>query len=236
MRQDGEPAPAHVAPEPVRAFNVCGPCSNRGTKKRAMTVDSTIGEKDRDISLGFQRGEAWAFDAAARAHFQTMVHFVTHLIHDRDKAVDLVQEAFFLACRAHHQVDPRRPLGPWLFQIARNIAYKEHNRRKRRPEVSIEDQQTDAGAPFDPPSNSPDPRQDNTDREIMGRINALVDKIKPKYRDVLIMRVIEGMASEEVSKLLRIPVPTVNTRTHRALRELRRLARSEGIREEEWFT
>ena len=198
-------------------------------------MDGIGSDREREISRGFQRGEAWAFEAAARTYLKSMVHFVSHLNHNRDRAVDLVQEAFFLACRAHHQVDPNRPLGPWLFQIARNMAYKEHNRLKRQPVVSM-DEPNQSGNSYDPPSDTPDPRSKTEEREVMGVIKKLVDRIKPKYRDVLILRIMEGLPSEQVSRLLKIPVPTVNTRTHRALQHLRKLAQIEGVREEEWFS
>lgn len=164
-----------------------------------------------------------------------MVHFVAHLLHDRDRAIDLVQEAFYLACRAHDQVDPRRPLVPWLFQIARNLAYKEHNRRKRQPEVSIDDTEEPSATPR-PASGLPSPRATTADREVMDRIQDVVDRIKPKYRDVLILRLIEGLPSKEVSQFLGLPVATVNTRTHRALALLRRGAKRKGIRESELFS
>jgi len=101
-------------------------------------VESTISYTDLEISAGFSRGERWAFEAAARNYFAPVVNFTANLIHDRDRAVDLSQEAFFLACRAHGKVDPGRPLGPWLFQIARNLAYKDFNKRKKQMNVSLD--------------------------------------------------------------------------------------------------
>ncbi len=70
----------------------------------------------------------------------------------------------------------------------------------------------------------------------MSRIEQSVDRIKPKYRDVLILRILEGLPSKEVSRLLGMPVATVNTRTHRALALLRRNARRLGIVESELFS
>ncbi|MBI1390674.1 MAG: sigma-70 family RNA polymerase sigma factor [bacterium] len=205
------------------------------TAERFYAVTAMGTEREREIAQGFQRGESWAFEAAAREYFQNMVHFVTHLIHDRERAVDLTQEAFYLACRAHYQVDPARSMAPWLFQIARNIAYKDHNRRKKRAEVSIEPEK-DGDSPMEFADLTADPRNQTTENEALNRIHALIDRLKPKYKDVLILRVIEGLSGEETSKLLRIPVATVNTRSHRALQELRRLARLEGLREDELFS
>lgn len=196
-------------------------------------METTDRIRELEIARGFQHGESWAFEAAARAYFKPMVHFVCHLTHHQEeRAVDLVQEAFYLACRAHKNVDPHRSLAPWLFQIVRNLAYKEHDRLKKRREISL-DNPTPDSEPHEPASHHPDPRKHYEEVELQERMNRVIDRIKPKYRDVLILRVIEGLRSEHVSKLLNIPVATVNTRTHRALQQFRKKAASEGIHEKE---
>ena len=59
--------------------------------------------------------------------------------------------------------------------------------------------------------------------------------MKPKYRDVVILRMIQALPGERVAEMLNLPLATVNTRLHRALKRLRQLARQEGIHEEEVF-
>ncbi|NPU98619.1 MAG: sigma-70 family RNA polymerase sigma factor [Candidatus Omnitrophica bacterium] len=197
-------------------------------------MEATIPQSELEISAGFHRGERWAFDAAARAYFTPLTHFVTHLLRDRDRAVDLTQEAFFLACRAHQKVDPNRPLGPWLYQIARNLAYKEYNRRIKRSAVPLEEMTDDTG--YSVSDETASPRGDLMEKEALERIHRAMNRLKPKYRDILTLRLIQGLPSETISNLLRIPVSTVNTQTHRALKILRRYAHQEGLQEEELFS
>ncbi|HQH73484.1 MAG TPA: sigma-70 family RNA polymerase sigma factor [bacterium] len=191
-------------------------------------------QTEQEISAGFHRGERWAFDAAARAYFTPLTHFVTHLLRDRDRAVDLTQEAFFLACRAHQKVDPNRPLGPWLYQIARNLAYKEYNKRVKQGAVPLDEVMDETG--FSLSDETANPRGELLEKESMERIQRAMNRLKPKYRDILTLRLIQGLPSETISHLLRIPVSTVNTQTHRALKILRRYARQEGLQEEELFS
>lgn len=193
-----------------------------------------IDNREYELSEGFQRGERWAFEAVARDYFAYLVNFITQLLHDRDRAMDLAQESFFLACRAHKQLDPKKGLSPWLFQIARNLAYKEFNRRKKMPSESLDEKMDDTG--YEIPDTVMDPRQESMNQETWQRVHQAIDRIKPKYRDVLILRVIMGVPSEQVSRMLKLPVATVNTHTHRALKELRRLCQQEGIREDEVFS
>ena len=196
-----------------------------------MTTKET--HQEREISAGFQRGERWAFEAAAREYFAHLLNFVAQLLGDRDRALELTQEAFFLACRAHKQVDALRPLGPWLFQIARNLAYKEFARRKKQPTAALDDEMVEND--LKQLSSEDNPRVERTKGETMERVNRALNRLKPKYRDLLTLRLMQGMPSEKVAELMKIPVPTVNTRIHRALKQLRRFARLEGIREDEVF-
>jgi len=199
-------------------------------------VVQSITHSDLDISAGFQRGERWAFESAAKVYFSPIVNFITNLLHDRDRAVDLAQESFFLACRAHSKMDPARPLGPWLFQIARNLAYKDYNKRKKEKNVSLDDmtEENDASSILQEPN--PNPRKESIRREVRGRVERALDRMAPKYRDIITLRMIQGLPGEQVAELLNIPISTVNTRIHRALKTLRRFARQEGIHEEELFS
>ncbi len=191
-------------------------------------------QSDLDISTGFQRGERWAFEAAARQYFAPIVNFVAHLLHDRDRAVDLTQEAFFLACRAHAKVDSTRSLGPWLFQIARNLAYKNYNQRKKEMNVSLDSIMEENDSVITVQNQSP--RRETIRREIQERVQRAMNRLAPKYRDIITLRMIQGLPSERVAELLSLPVATVNTRIHRALKTLRRFARQEGLQEEEFFS
>ncbi|MDX9754687.1 MAG: RNA polymerase sigma factor [bacterium] len=201
---------------------------NNGSK-----YPDTDPSREHEIDLGFQRGERWAFEAAAREYFAYLVNFITQLLGDRDRALELAQEAFFLACRAHKQLDPRQGLTPWLFQIARNLAYKEFNRRKKHNAVSLEETMEKTGMQI--PSAWPDPRQEIHNQDVKKRIQRAVDRLHPKYRDILILRLIMGVPSERVSKMLNMPVSTINVRTHRALKNLRALCGEEGLNEDEVF-
>jgi RNA polymerase sigma-70 factor (ECF subfamily) len=198
-------------------------------------VQSEFSKNDLDISAGFYRGERWAFDAVAKTLFLPIVNFIHHLLHDRDRAVDLAQEAFFLACRAHQKVDPNRSLTPWIFQIARNLAYKEYNKRKKSKQVSLDEMIEDETTSYEPSTND-NPRDESVDQEVWDRLQVAMKRLKSSYRDILILRLIQGLPSEQVSSMLKIPVSTVNTRTHRALKMLRKLARQEGISEDEVFS
>ncbi len=196
-----------------------------------MGVELSQSQRQREISEGFHRGERWAFDAVAREYFAYIVNFITTLLRDRDRALELAQEAFFLACRAHQKLDPKRDVAPWMFQIARNLAYKEYNKRQNQLNISLDDTMEDSF--FEPETKEHNPRQESSNRELQSRINRAILRLKPRYRDILILRMMQGVPGDKVAEMLKIPSATVNTRLHRALKHLRKYARQEGIMDDE---
>ncbi len=202
--------------------------SATNTKKR---IRSTVASREEIAQLAdaFRRGEVWAFRRAAEEFFAPITNFLVHLTRDQDTAQDLAQEAFFAAFRSHHTFRKGAPLAPWIFRIARNLAYKELNRRSKRPQSSFDELVGKDG--FEPPSTTPTPHESSSEQDLRNRIDRALAKLKPKFRDAVILRLVQGYSGEEAASLLDVPVATLNTRVHRGIRQLRKTLKYEGITE-----
>jgi len=58
-------------------------------------------------------------------------------------------------------------------------------------------------------------------RELGGRIEAAIAKLRPEYRSCILLRHVEGRSYEEIAESLDLPLGTVKTYIHRARHELR---------------
>ncbi len=202
-----------------------------GAGKAKKRICSTVGDREDIIQVAdaFRRGEVWAFRRVAEEFFPPITNFLIHLTRDVDVAQDLAQEAFFAAFRSHHTLREGAPLAPWIFKIARNLAYKEFNRRGKEWKTLAEEGIEGTGC--EPRSNGPSPHETAIDRDLRERIDRALAKVKPKFRDAVILRLVQGYSSEEAASLLGVPVATLNTRVHRGLRQLRRSLKFVGITE-----
>ncbi|MFH1740860.1 MAG: sigma-70 family RNA polymerase sigma factor [bacterium] len=180
-----------------------------------------------EVTQAFRRGEVWAFRRAAEEYFAPITNFLVHLVSNLDTAQDLAQEAFFAAFRSHETFREGSPIAPWIFRIARNLAYKELNRRSKRPKTSLDDLAAQEG--YEPRADEPSPHDESADRDLKERINRALARIKPDFRDAVILRFVQGYSGEETAALLGIPLSTVNTRVHRGIRQLRKTLKREGI-------
>ena len=134
---------------------------------------------------------------------------------DREKAKDLLQETFaktwqYLAERG--KIDNLRA---FLYRVATNLIIDLF--RKKRPEISLEDLKERG---FEIGSNA-DKKLRN---EVAGKEALLfLRKLKPEYREVIIMRYIDDLSLKEIAEILNDTENNVSVRIHRGLKQIREL-------------
>jgi len=122
-------------------------------------------------------------------------------------AEEVAQEAFIRAYRNFHRLRDRERFRAWLARIAWRLAldrWRSSSRRERREQI--------AGEPM--PEQTVEELA--ASHEFQGRLQAAIDELPPKLRQVLILAAVEGYNIREVSHLLGLPDGTVKSRLHLA--------------------
>jgi RNA polymerase sigma-70 factor (ECF subfamily) len=139
--------------------------------------------------------------------------------HDRARAEDVAQETLLRAWR--HFSAPDQTQGSvrgWLFTVARNIVIDEWRSRRSRSEFTV------AEVPEVSSSG------DHTDQLLLSWVVAeAVTKLSPDHRAVLLECYYRGLPVAEAATRLGVPVGTVKSRTHYALRALRLALEEMGV-------
>ena len=174
-------------------------------------------------------GEAAAFNRLVSERAGDIYALLYRLTEDPEEARDLTQETFLQAFRsvAHFRGDS--DLRTWLYRIAVNQArnrWRWWRRRRRDVTVSL-DAPTDADSDAPLSSRLRDARSDDPEEAALARERerALVTALRAlsrNYREVVVLRDIEGLSYEEVAAALGISVGTVKSRLSRGRLELRR--------------
>lgn len=115
---------------------------------------------------------------------------------------DAMHEVFLVLYRRWNEIDPARPIRPWLFGVARRVAAAV---RAKRREVLVE---------IDPPSVA-DPLA--AQRDLLWRA---LDSLDEDRRVVVILHDLEGHTGAEIAALLEVPVNTVHSRLRLARADL----------------
>ena len=134
---------------------------------------------------------------------------------------DLAQETWLRVLERGAQYDGRSRFEPWLFSIARNLAFDQF--RKRRtvsldghddcgdgvpfPEIAA----TDQNSPFLAAARS----------EEATPLAAAMDLLEPIYREALLLRFQEELSLQEIAEVTGAPVTTISSRIYRGLAALR---------------
>ena len=159
------------------------------------------------------------FAAAALEHIDGLYGYALTLTRDKTEAEDLVQETYLRAVRAANQPAPESNLKAWLFVIMRNawlnaVRHKHHGSRV----FDFETEEQDSGVANDRTSNPHVVYLRKLERE---QVREAIDKLPDAYREIVVLRELEGFTYQEIATVLNCPAGTVMSRLGRAREKLR---------------
>ncbi len=170
---------------------------------------------DEDLIERFQQGDTNAYETIVRRYKDQLLNFVFRFLVNEEEAEDVVQETFLRVYRNRFAYTRVAKFSTWIYTIAGNLARTELRRRKRRRLFSISDMGLEdrdfeiADDVFNPEAHVDSALQE----EIIQRE---ISKLSPKFREVIILRDVQELSYEEISKIIRVPIGTVKSRVNRA--------------------
>ena len=161
-------------------------------------------------------------------HHRLVLGLATHLLGDREEALDLSQEVFLRVFRTLHRFRGQSSLRTWIFRIVVNQVRNRQRwwrRRQRSNQVSLDEHIRDHGEMvLGAEASTPD--RELTRKEMGARFKTAIQNLPFEQRTALVLREIEGLRYEEIAFSLGLPIGTVKSRLTRARQALR----------EEWET
>ena len=161
-----------------------------------------------------------AFRDAAVACLDALYGFALALCRDAGEAEDLVQETYLRALRARNKAEPGEGLRSWMFAILHNVW--RNDVRRRRP-VAYD------GDIDGLPSSDADPLQFVDRKQSGNRLLAAIDALPGAFREVIVLRCVEGFSYREMAEIVGCPAGTVMSRLARARALLKRELRPVGV-------
>lgn len=175
-----------------------------------MSSSSPDALDERELARRAASGDEAAFSEIVRRHQGAVYRLCKRYLSPAD-AEDAAQEAFVRAFTRRTDLDPTRPVLPWLLTVARNLAID----RIRRHQAS----------PTAPPVENPDAHADEhapsaEDAAIRAqrtaRLRQGLAELPEGPREAVMLFHVEGMAYKDIATSLEVPVGTVMTWLHRA--------------------
>lgn len=165
-----------------------------------------------------------AFDRWVVPEIAVLYRVARSITRDPTDAEDLVQDTMLRAYRAADRFDGRHPRA-WLLTIMRNAQV--NRTRRRRPEL-LRDPDAELARLAETAGDGADPEARVLDPVIDASIVAAFDGLPPRFRAVVELVDVQGLAYREAADALGVPVGTVMSRLHRARRRIRSRLEADG--------
>ena len=152
------------------------------------------------------------FESTVLPHLDAAFNYARWLTRNDAEAQDVVQDACVRALRFFSSLrdDDARA---WLFAIVRNTYFSQVSRRPLVTGVKP----LDEDARLD---DAPDPEAQLLQAQTVRRVHAALDRLPVDFREVIVLRELEGLSYKEIATVVRVPIGTVMSRLARARERL----------------
>ena len=187
-------------------------------------MSDSIKYSDKELILRFQQGDELAYVELVNRYRNRLINFVFRFVGTKEESEDIVQDTFVKLYEKKDYYRPINEFSTWIFTIASNLAKTELRKRKRRKTSYLSDLGLE-NKDFDVPV------QDTTDEETLdefadSQIQDAIQSLQIHFRTALILRDIEELSYEEISKILDVPLGTIKSRINRARLQLQEKLKS----------
>jgi len=197
-----------------------------------MELDSNLSPKGKiDFALvcrARDEGDEKAYAELMGKYRDSIYYMMLKMVKNGDDADDLTIEAFGKAFNRIDQYTPKYAFSTWLFRIATNNCI-DFIRKKKMVTFSIDKTRDDGeggGLSYDIKSETLNPEERLVRKQKIKIMREIVDQLKPRYRELVVLRYFREFSYEEIATETELPLGTVKAQLFRARAQLYKLMQS----------
>ena len=193
--------------------------SHTSSSTQSVTMADDFRYTDEELITRFQEGDEQAYIELVNRYRDRLMNFIYRFVNDMEKAEDIVQDTLTKLYTHKHYYRDLAKFSTWIYTIAGNLAKTELRRKKRHKVTNLSHMSKDEKE-YQLPSVEPE-----TDETVQGHfaekeIQKAIQELPLHFRTVVIMRDIQELSYEEISKIVDVPLGTVKSRINRARLQL----------------
>ena len=178
-------------------------------------------DNDYELVIRCKKGDLDAFEALVIKHQGKMLNTAFRMVGNYEDACEVVQDAFLAAYKAIQQFEGRSSFSTWLCSIVINISRNRIQQLKsasQHEKFSLDDPvSTENGSMrIELASDCPSAIDQLEKKEVQAGVQKCINTLETEFREVLILRDIQGFSYDEISDMLKIAQGTVKSRLFRA--------------------
>jgi RNA polymerase sigma-70 factor (ECF subfamily) len=245
LDQPATPGASTVSPPPPTSTAAAGSAAERAARARALVAEAqqrATDQKDRrgrdrarDLALveRAKDGDTAAFRSLVELHQRKAFAVAVGILHDRDEAMDVVQDAFIKVHKKLGDFEANAAFSTWLHRIVVNLCIDRKRAVARRRQTALDDVDVGnldddplfAGHELAPRLSGTNPLRNAGDKELGQQLQQALAELSDDHRAIVLLREVEGLSYEELSETLGIPCGTVMSRLFHARKRLQKALR-----------
>jgi RNA polymerase sigma-70 factor (ECF subfamily) len=186
-----------------------------GLQRRAVTSSAPRA----DVVERARSGDVTAFRELYALYHRQVARQLAFLV-PRSDLEDVLQDVFIEVYKSVRRFEGKSAFTTWLYRLTVHVAMKSRRKHTRSRLDIVEDVPESV-------DERPTPDDVSLSSERQARVEALLEKLSPKKRAVLVMHDLQGMEAQKIAELLETNILTVRTRLFYARRELEALAKDD---------
>ena len=186
-----------------------------------LTMDNQFRYTDEELIARFQDGDEQAYVELVNRYRDKLMSFIYRFVNDMEQAEDIVQDALLKLFTHKHYYKSIAKFSTWIYTVAGNLAKTELRKKKTRKVTSLSQMGLE-DKDYELPSVAPESDDVIQGEYIEKRIQAAIQKLPLHFRTVTILRDIQELSYEEISKIVEVPLGTVKSRINRARLQLQK--------------
>tara|TARA_B100000131_G_scaffold191885_1_gene184461 strand:+ start:33 stop:611 length:579 start_codon:yes stop_codon:yes gene_type:complete len=183
---------------------------------------------DEQLIKQFQEGDRQSYNELVFRYKDKILNFLYRFVYDMDLAEDLAQETFLKVYLKKDSYREISKFSTWMYTIASNLAKTELRKIKRRKTYSISEiSDVDREVNFFVQDENSDDKLDDNESNIL---HESIFELEEDFRTIIILREIQELSYENISKILKLPLGTVKSRINRGKLKLRDILVNKGVK------
>lgn len=172
-----------------------------------------MAEDDQDLLDRARSGQADALEKLLERHQGQIYRFGMKMCRDPEDAKDVLQDTLLSVARNVKDFRGGSSISTWLYTVARSFCVKQRRKSKFAPKEAASSLDGAAEHVADPAKAA-----DETlaSKQVERALETAIGSLEPMYREVLLLRDVEGLTAPEVAQITSASVQAVKSRLHRA--------------------
>jgi RNA polymerase sigma-70 factor (ECF subfamily) len=172
---------------------------------------------DASLIAATLAGDTAAFGQLVHVYQDRLYNSLLRVVGSAEDARDIIQDAFVRAFLKLETFRGSAAFYTWLYRIAFNLAMSRARRERKVTSLDC----VKAGCGSEPMDGQPTPENHLLQRERAALVHAVLAELSIEFRQILVLRELEGFRYDEIAEILQLPVGTVRSRLFRARLQLR---------------